>query len=436
MVKKSTELILYNLGKFSQVINDYETINYTLKPKSKLSGFCSFLQYKAADYYPEGSLDNSLTKPDAVQIMTVHQSKGLEFAAVFIPNLNKNFFPARKVGGKGVWNVISRSWISGSSRFDSDLEDERKLFYVAVTRSKKYLFITRAKDEKDKATSIFFMEAQKSPFMLPYQDNVAYNSSHLPDLKRQNVPITLNFSLLEDYFECPYRFKLSMFYGFVQPIPEQMGYGNALHEVIRCINQSAIEGKPITDKYVNNLFDEVFYLPYTSTKLKERMTESAKRAIKKYLERNKTTLGDIRLAESAIEIDIGDGITVNGRIDMVKDTMVNGKKKTVIVDFKTANKNVVEAINTEQLKIYSLGYQELTGKTADYMEIYHLDSENTARKPITQDTVAAVKDDIREAAQHIRKNELYKKCSKENCSKCHLSHLCLSKTEQNTYTGG
>lgn len=434
--KKSTELILYNLGKFSQVIDDYETINYTLKPKSKLSGFCSFLQYKAADYYPEGNLDNSLIKPDAVQIMTVHQSKGLEFAAVFIPSLNKNFFPARKVGGKGVWNVINRSWISGSSRFDSDLEDERKLFYVAVTRSKKYLFIPRAKDEKDRATSIFFMEAQKSPFMLPYQDNVAYNSSHLPDLKRQNVPITLNFSLLEDYFECPYRFKLSMFYGFVQPIPEQMGYGNALHEVIRCINQSAIEGKPITDKFVQKLFDEVFYLPYASTKQKERMTDSAKCAIKKYLECNKTTLGDIRLAESAIEIDMGDGITVNGRIDMVKDIMVNGKKKTAIVDFKTANKRVVEAINTEQLKIYSLGYQELTGQAADYMEIYHLDSENTARKPIAQDTVAAVKDDIREAAQHIRKNELYKKCSKENCSKCHLSHLCLSKAEQNTYTGG
>lgn len=47
------------------------------------------------------------------------------------------------------------------------------------------------------------------------------------------------------------------------------------------------------------------------------------------------------------------------------------------------------------------------------MEIYHLDSENTARKPITQDTVAAVKDDIREAAQHIRKNELYKNAVKK-----------------------
>ena len=37
-----TEVILYNLGKFSQVIADYEVINYTLKPQSKLNNFCSF----------------------------------------------------------------------------------------------------------------------------------------------------------------------------------------------------------------------------------------------------------------------------------------------------------------------------------------------------------------------------------------------------------
>lgn len=82
--RNKTEIILYNLGKFSQVIGDYEAINFTLKPKSKLSGFCSFLQYKAADYYPEGYLSNTIAKPDAVPIMTIHQSKGLEFAAVFI----------------------------------------------------------------------------------------------------------------------------------------------------------------------------------------------------------------------------------------------------------------------------------------------------------------------------------------------------------------
>lgn len=107
--RPETEIILYNLGKFSQVIGDYEVINFTLKPKSKIYGFCAFLKYTAGDYYPEGYLGNSYTKPDAVSIMTVHQSKGLEYAAVFIPGLNKNYFPAQRVGGKGVWHVIQRN---------------------------------------------------------------------------------------------------------------------------------------------------------------------------------------------------------------------------------------------------------------------------------------------------------------------------------------
>ena len=115
---------------------------------------------------------------------------------------------------------------------------------------------------------------------------------------------------------------------------------------------------------------------------------------------------------------------------------MDGKKKTVIVDFKTANKRVLEAINTEQLKIYSLGYQKLTGETADYMEIYHLDSENTAREPVTADLATVVETEIRQAADEIRKNNLPRHCSKESCAKCHLSHLCLSKTEQKTYIGG
>lgn len=272
--------------------------------------------------------------------------------------------------------------------------------------------------------------------MLPYRDDISYDAAHLPDLRKSNAPITLNFSLLEDYFECPYRFKLSMFYGFVQPFTELMGYGNALHEVVRSINLRAIEGKPITDKFVKQLFDEMFYLPYATPKQKERMTDSAKRAIQKYIDRNQATFGDIRFAESAIEIDMGDGITVNGRIDMVKDVMIDGEKKTVIVDFKTANKRVLEAIDTEQLKIYSLGYQKLTGQTADYMEIYHLDSENTAREPVTTDLTTAVETEIRQAADNIRKNNLPRHCSAESCSKCHLSHLCLSKTEQKKYIGG
>lgn len=101
------------------------------------------------------------------------------------------------------------------------------------------------------------------------------------------------------------------------------------------------------------------------------------------------------MAETDIEIDMGDGIKVNGRIDLVKRKNVDGVDKTYIVDFKTANKEVQESINKEQLKIYALGYEELTGTKADYMEVYHLDSENNVRESITDRMIEEVQTDIK-----------------------------------------
>jgi len=68
------------------------------------------------------------------------------------------------------------------------------------------------------------------------------------------------------------------------------------------------------------------------------------------------------------------------------------------------------------------------------MEIYHLDSENTAREPVTENLITEMVSEIREAADSIRRNNLPRRCSKESCSKCHLGHLCLSRVEQREYT--
>ena len=426
--REETELILYNLGKFSQVIADYEVINFTRNPVPKLSGFCSFLKYSLNEY-PEGVTANSYIKPDAVTIMTVHQAKGLEYAAVFVPGLNTNFFPAQGVGGKSIWSVIDRSWITGSSRFDGDLEDERKLFYVAVTRAKKFLLLSRATQTRNKKESTFLKEAKNSEFLLPYDENVTYQADHLPALRSSEVPLVLNFSLLEDYFICPYRFKLSVFYGFVQPMSERMGYGDTMHAIVRNINLASMNGQELSDKEVQKIIDQVFFLPYATPKQRAAMFESVKRGIFNYVHKP-DNLQSILLAEAPIEIDLGDNVSVNGRIDMVKAEDKDGKIETVIVDFKTANRRVEEAINTEQLKIYALGYEHLTGDQADYMEIYHLDSERSARRPVTPGLTAGVEADIRKAASHIRQNDLPRVCSKENCSKCRLWHLCLDKQER------
>ena len=139
------------------------------------------------------------------------------------------------------------------------------------------------------------------------------------------------------------------------------------------------------------------------------------------------------MAEAEIEIDLGNGIAVNGRIDMVRTSMEDGQEKTGIVDFKTASRSVRESINTAQLRIYALGYEVLTGKSADYLEVYHVDSAHRARREVTPGLTADVAEEIRSAADHIRRNDLPRKCSKEKCQKCRERRLCLTRNERREY---
>lgn len=429
-----SEIILYNLGKFSQVINDFETIYYTTTPTSKLNSFCNFLKYTADEYYPEGHIANTYIRPDAVNIMTVHQSKGLEFTAVFIPQMNHNNFPSAKMGGKSIWHVIDKDWIPNADRFAGGIEEERKLFYVAITRAKKFLFLTRSPgNTREKKVSEFMVEAKESPYMLGFDEKMVYTSDHIPPMSEHAAPLNLNFSILQDYFDCAYRFKLSMFYGFVQPIVPALGYVKAMHEIVMNIHRRFLSGETLSSEDIEQIVNDSFYLPYANPKLQDNMLEGAKRSIAGYVTKNQDDFANITMAEADIELDMGDGIKVNGRIDLVKCREISGEEKTYIVDFKTASREVTECINAEQLKIYALGYQKLTGETADYLEIYNLDNSESERQRVTEGLLDNVSRDITDAASNIRKNDLPRKCSKEKCQKCYLNYLCLSKKEKQEY---
>ncbi len=165
--------------------------------------------------------------------------------------------------------MIDKAWITNADRFEGDIEEERKLFYVAVTRAKKYLYLTRSVNGHDKYISPFLEEAKESSYLVKYDGNIQYNPEHLPNMKQESMPISLNFSLLEDYFECPYRFKLSMFYGFEQPIVPALGYGNVLHEIVKNIHIAAMNGEDLTKDDVKRMIDESFYFPYATRNWKK-----------------------------------------------------------------------------------------------------------------------------------------------------------------------
>lgn len=428
---KDLELLLYNLGKFSQVIQDFEYIYFRVSPKNKIKYFCNFLTYVANDYYPEGHLQNPYIRPDAVRIMTVHQAKGLEFPAVFIPGMSKNKFPHQAIGGKSVWHFFDRQYVKDHERYRSgQIEDERRLFYVAATRAKKYLFLTRAVyNRNSRPRSTFIEEGLHTEYLYQYSPQTDYQRPLFSSEGSATNEIDLNFSILEDYYHCPYLFKLSFFYGFCMPIGIRMGYGRALHNMVMDVHKRYLDGSLVPEE-LQSIVDLHFHLPYATSPVETKARASASESMDTYYKKNEEQFPNIEYVEKDIEIDFGNGVRVNGRIDLVKSKQ-EGQVRTGIIDFKTALPENKRPKTEEQLKIYAIGYEKLTGGIPDYLEIYDLGVNKTDhRQLLHRADLEATKNLILEAADNIRGNNLPKKCATHKCSTCLMRSICLTKKEK------
>ena len=215
------ELIYFNLGKFSQIITDFEQIHFHSDPFRLHQDFAGFLRHQAKDYYPEGWEGAGYATPDAVQIMTVHQAKGMEFPAVFVPNLLKNRFPPKKHGGRQWHHVIPQQAVVDAHRLAGSEEDERRLFYVALTRSKKFLYCSWAPDltTRDYKNESIFVREITTPGLVLTRDPQHLPAERLdPEQGRVEAEVAITFSELKYFYECPYQFKLRFLYGFNPPV--------------------------------------------------------------------------------------------------------------------------------------------------------------------------------------------------------------------------
>ncbi len=417
-----SEIIFYNLGMFSQIIDDFESVHFKSDPSQKLNDFMGFLEYSANDYYPEGWLNQSYRNVNAVVIMTVYQAKGLEFPVVFVPFMNKNYFPAQKIGGTKVWKFMTDDLIANREKYDGGaIVDERRIFYVAMTRSKKFLFVSRAPGttRNEKTPSDFLTEMrQTGAQVVSSERNFSDRKKIEPRSKEELSHIVLNFSLLQSYFECPYSFKYYTLYGFRKPLNPRMGYGKSIHDALMEIHKKAIDGEIVETLSMESLEENHFHFPYAIDKVKKELSEKAKNSINDYFGKHKQELKNIEYAEQGIELDFGNGIIVNGRIDMVKKRDVSGEEKIYIVDFKTSLNNKdyeISSINRNQLLLYGLGYKDLTGRKADFVQIYNLNKNEEHNRELLDIDLAAIKKDITQAADEIRNNSLNKKCSTPGC---------------------
>ena len=339
--KDQPESISLNVAQFTQVVQDYEIIS----ANKKIEYLCGYLKSYAQKSFDE--VVTAETARDAVNILTIHQAKGLEFDYVFVPMLVESRFPVS--GGQKRWLINDDLFPAG--RYYHSVENERRLYYVACTRAKKGLYLLCSRDvglAKPKEPSIFLKESKD--VVLPHE-NVA--PSVKTERKEVIEPFVASYSSLEYYLTCPYRYKLLIKYKLATPPNPFFQFGRVIHAVIAYINSEFITKRKPTTEEVQHHYDAVFDKFLGSADIPSyviaRQKSRGLKAVRNYYTKKRTWLESVNDVESDFQYSL-DECLVRGRYDLII-AYPNGKY--AIIDFKTGQPH--EYLRTDfQMQVYSL----------------------------------------------------------------------------------
>jgi len=351
----------------------------------------------------------------------------MQWSVVFVPCLRANRFPAKRRGGVGVFHVLPELAVRNPNRYKGTVIDELRLLYVAVTRAKKYLFTSFSPVPGNRLygkPSPFVNTITACTYMSTSDPGAPDQDGKLPPAPKFDTPqVALSFSELKYYFECPYQFKLRFLYGFNPPIYEGLGYGASLHNALAEIHKRAVAGEIVGPEIVEDLLDRHLNLPYAYRELAEQMRISARVALLRYFQQHGAELAGTIHSEKQIQVRVGDGVVVDGRIDLITRLDTG---EVSIVDFKSTERAQAEEITRDQLNVYAVGYQELTGQSADLIEVLNLNEGGAnTRERIDQQLLDSTQIRIHDAGVAIRDGDLPRlKMWCKTCAGCDMVALC------------
>jgi DNA helicase-2/ATP-dependent DNA helicase PcrA len=414
--------IMANLGRFNNLLTDYETANRvggrTPHWKEDLKGLCWFMNSYAAWAYEEQPAED-IRGVDAVQIMTVHQAKGLEWPVVFLFSTVDGRFPSKMVGRELNWCGIPRDMFD-ARRYEGDLEDERRLFYVAITRARDALIISYFKRQKRGMSRSRFIDDLDSSVVTPLERR------RLPDFsvsKLETLDGILTFSASEitAYLRCPYMFLLRNVYGYQPELDEAIGYGKGVHYCLRRAVELLKKDNnlgPITAAV--RAVDNEFFMPFVAGDVFENFKRGARKCVLNYAKTHGEDLRQSCEVEYRIEFPIHNA-TVTGRIDVLGDKEVR--------DYKTLDYSEVEgSVSLQeaelQVKLYAAGLKSV-GRPVKHGSVAFLGSEETKIMPV--DVGVSHMEEAAKNAENVVasiRNKKFKPRRGEHCSNCDMRDIC------------
>ena len=438
----------------AQFLKDWE-------PKSDTRSLPEFLEY--LDYFEQARgvicLDDDAPS-DAVQLMTVHGAKGLEFPHVFLLRVNNKCFPSSERSPLFEFPVKLMKEELPAGRFH--IQEERRLFYVALTRAERKLTITTLTDKKGKVPTFIediLMEPsvrrrdvlQIAPKVRPREEDAAAENGvgsgmfPFPSLSQRPrifsrialwaetfhppaaEPLTLSPSAVDNYRKCPQQFLFSRVWSLKEGPQATLSFGSVMHTTIKRFVDQFRRGVKLPFDEVVRIFDTEwtsagFEDDYQEGEYKKDGIDQLRAFHATFLEAQ----AEILEQEKAFNLPLENNVIVKGRIDQINSL---GRNDVEIVDYKTGKpRKDADARKDLQLSIYALAAKEILELNPVRLAFHYLQNNQiqvTTRDAKQLDEAQKI---VQEAAADIRAGEFSPKPGFA-CRTCAYEPICPAHEE-------
>ncbi len=424
---------LGTLARFSALLVDYESVRLRARPDPDAPGEQLGGQDRGIWYYrnlalhiinyAQGAYEGFDGEADfvlnAVDLTTVHRAKGLEWPAVFVPSVTANRFPTTRTGEPQSWLVPREAF--NATRYEGSDGDERRLFYVALTRARDWLSVSRhgRVNTRGVAPSRYYRELAHLEVQ---PEDIA-----LPDIEADDRdagdPISITYSELAAFIDCGMAFRLRNLLGFQPRLAPELGYGKAVHHVMRAVAEATkSSGRVPTPTQIDELLDASFFLPSASKPAHRLLKDAARRLVTTYTQKYEADLHRVWETERPFELHL-DGVTVTGRADVILDQEGGVPTALAIVDYKTATHTEIRD-HTLQLQVYTdAGRREGLDVRAAY--VHDLKAASREPIPVAPTAIDRAEAVVSEAADRIRARD-YRPNPGLRCHRCEVRTICAS----------
>jgi DNA helicase-2/ATP-dependent DNA helicase PcrA len=379
---------------------------------------------------------------DAVHVLTYHKAKGLEFNVVFMVGLVSDRFPGwERRDGLEMPDELVRDAPVGDG--DHHTAEERRLFYVGMTRAREELVLTWARDyggRRSRSVSQFVIEALDLPPATPPEtvrpavmEQLARHAGSPVEPARPaprralgDRPLVLSYGQIHDYLDCPARYRYGHVVRIPTPVSHQMVYGRALHAAAQAFHRRQVAGRPMTVDELHAALDA----NWESVGFLTRAHEEARRAaahdaITLFWEGQQRDPARPVAVEQDFTVSFGPD-RLRGRYDRVdRDeagrVVITDYKSSDVRDLATASRQARDSL---QLSIYALAYEAQHGSLPDELALHFLESGIVGRVAPTEKRLAKAQDKLTEAAEGIRAGRFEPNPSPMRCGYCPFREIC------------